>query len=90
MKKILLTQDKVALVDDEDYNKLNEHWWYAKKTEYTWYAVRKKSIYENISGHRMIYMHRLIMNAKKTVEIITMLSMKYPNVNPSKSVTGNT
>ena len=57
MKEIKLTQGKVALVDDEDYESLNKHKWYAKIGKETFYAVR--AIYgtgkqKNISMHRVI------------------------------------
>jgi len=29
MKKIPLTQNKFAIIDDEDYNRINQHKWYA-------------------------------------------------------------
>jgi hypothetical protein len=40
MKEIELTQGKVALVDDEDYEYLSQWNWYASKAKYTFYARR--------------------------------------------------
>ena len=40
MKEIRLTQGKVALVDDEDFEELNQHKWYALKSCNTFYAQR--------------------------------------------------
>lgn len=57
MKKIALTQEKFALVDDEDFEWLNQWKWsydgnngYAKRTKYT----KDRNI--------KIYMHRIILN----------------------------
>ena len=41
MKKILLTQNQVALVDDQDYDWLNQWKWCAIQGRYTFYAMRK-------------------------------------------------
>ena len=59
MKLIPLTQGKMALVDDEDYEKVRSYKWYLLSG----YAVRHVFYYEN--GKRKctpIFMHRLILN----------------------------
>lgn len=56
MKEIQLTQGKVAIVDDEDYEYLNRWKWFAHKRNNAFYATRK---YLN----KQVSMHRQIMNA---------------------------
>jgi len=55
MKEIQLTQGKVALVDDEDFEYLSQWKWYAYKSNSTFYVER-----EYIG--KAIKMHRLLMN----------------------------
>lgn len=58
MKEIKLTQGKVALVDDEDYEELNKYKWYANKIRNTYYAMRHMS-----KNHKkIILMHREVMD----------------------------
>jgi hypothetical protein len=62
MKAIILTQDKIAWVDDEDYGWLSTWTWQAwkgaGKRKPRWYAVR----YELIGGkYKAIWMHRQIL-----------------------------
>ena len=67
MKEILLTQNKVALVDDEDFERLNQFKWCAAWDGYNWYAVRHS---HRIAGNRkLIRMHREIMNAPKHIQV---------------------
>lgn len=54
MKEIPLTQGKVALVDDEDFEYLNQFKWCALRGRNVWYAVRA-------GESSLIYMHRLIL-----------------------------
>jgi len=58
MKKIKLTQNKYALVDDEDYEFLSRWKWCAHKGGRTYYA---KSTQYSDGKKRTLYMHRLIM-----------------------------
>ena len=60
MKEIPLTQGKVALVDDEDYNELSKFKWHAHLCSGHWYAVRRARESHNL---KTILMHRSIMNA---------------------------
>jgi len=65
VKKILLTQGQHALVDDEDFDFLNQFGWYAcyNKSISNFYAQRSHYL-RDIRGKRklkMIMMHRLIM-----------------------------
>lgn len=60
MKLILLTQGKVAIVDDEDYDKISKHKWYAGKMGNTYYAVRKSP--RKHGKQRTLYMHNEILD----------------------------
>ncbi len=64
MKTIPLTQDKVAIVDDEDYTKLAIHNWCFSKG----YALRNGP---RINGHRTepILMHREILSVPPGFEV---------------------
>lgn len=53
MKEIQLTQNQVALVDDEDYEYLNQWKWCATKRKHTFYAITC------ING-KNILMHQLL------------------------------
>ena len=55
MKEIPLTQGKIALVDDIDYEFLNQWKWLAHVFNGTIYARR------NIGQKRRIYMHKYIL-----------------------------
>lgn len=66
VKEILLTQGQIALVDDEDYERLNQYKWCARKSGNTYYALR------NIGGRLnrgRQHMHRVVMNAPKGLEV---------------------
>ena len=64
MKEIPLTQGKVALVDDEDYEYLNQWNWCAAKSGRNYYAIR------SINGSSIqIRMHRVIMNTPDKLEV---------------------
>jgi len=54
MKKIKLTQEKFALVDNEDFEYLNQWKWYAYRNKNTYYAAR--------TYKKWIGMHRVIMH----------------------------
>jgi len=68
MKAIKLTRGQCALVDDSDYEYLNQFKWCAGKAynRDTYYAIRSKSI----NGKQThIRMHRLIMNAPNGMDV---------------------
>ncbi len=59
MKEIFLTQEQIALVDDEDFEYLNQWKWYATKNCNTFYAVRAGGI---VNGSMtIIRMHTVIL-----------------------------
>ncbi len=62
MKRIPLTQGKFAIVDDEDFEWLNQWEWCAIRDHRTFYAMRT----DRTSGRKVnIRMHRLILNVPK-------------------------
>jgi hypothetical protein len=62
MKEIKLSQGMVALVDDEDYDYLNQWKWCVTIGAGTYYAVRK-------INNRLLRMHRLILNAPNNFQV---------------------
>lgn len=63
-REIPLSQGKVALVDDGDYDWLSQWKWYYHRHRYTGYAERKASEQERKEGERgIILMHRAILKA---------------------------
>ena len=63
MRRIELTQNKFALVDNEDYERLNGIKWYYSNG----YAVH--SLYKNGKFSGRLWMHRLIMNTPTGMEV---------------------
>ena len=62
MREIKLTNGKVALVDAQDYERLNQWKWYARREGSTYYAFRNARVDE---PGNTIRMHRVITNAAK-------------------------
>lgn len=58
MKKIKLTKGMVALVDDEDFERINSFKWCVGKTSFHHYAMRR-------DGKKTLFMHRFIVDAPK-------------------------
>ena len=59
MKEIELTQGKVALLDDEDFEEIAAFKWYAERQHHTFYAQRAV---RRLDGGRTIeYLHRVIL-----------------------------
>lgn len=54
MKEILLTQNKVALVDDEDYEYLNQWHWHLTGISYAARGTFKKGIAKTVRMHNAI------------------------------------
>lgn len=66
MKLIKLTQGKVALVDDEDYDYLMQFRWCAAKNYNTYYALRSvKKNYKN----KTFSMHQYIMDTPSGMQV---------------------
>lgn len=67
-KEIALTQGKVAIVDDDDYDRLAEYKWYAHKnrTCNLYYAMRQVGTAPN---QKCIRMHRVVANAPDGVMV---------------------
>ena len=62
MKQIALSQGKFALVDDEWFDVLNEHKWYAHKDCNTFYAWRNAP--DGFYRQKTVIMHNVIMQEK--------------------------
>ena len=67
MKEIQLTQGKVALVDDEDYEWLNQWKWTYNQAGKTMRAVRHTHNGHHYKG--CVFMHRLILDAPAELDV---------------------
>lgn len=65
-KEIPLTQGKVAIVDDDDFELIKKYKWCAVKSCNTYYAMRIDCTNKK---RRFISMHRLIMDANSGVYV---------------------
>lgn len=61
MKEIPLTQGKVALVDNEDYERVSKFKWRARRDKKTWYA-------ETGLSEESIFMHNFILGNEPGIE----------------------
>lgn len=67
MKRIPLTQGKFALVDDNDFDELNQVKWYANKIGNTYYALRYVSF---VNGkQRLDFMHQALIGKREGLQI---------------------
>lgn len=66
MKTIKLSQGKFALVDDDDYEYINQWKWCVKQCKQNYYAGRR--IIFN-GKYKFLYMHRFINNTENNLQV---------------------
>lgn len=64
MKEIKLSQGKTALVDDADFDWLNQWKWFAAKSKKTFYARRAKD------KNQLVHMHREILGISSETDLM--------------------
>lgn len=89
MKKIELTQGKVALVDDEDFERLSQWKWYAAKDGHTWYAQR--GLKTEDGKWTTTQMHRIIIPGHPKVDHKDLdgLNNQKTNLRPATTLQNN-
>jgi hypothetical protein len=60
---ISLSRFKFAIVDTDDYQRLNSFKWHTKRGENTWYAIRWAKVGDE--KHKVVWMHQMIIKTKK-------------------------
>lgn len=70
VKKIPLTQGQVALVDEEDFERLNQWKWFAHRRGQSrrFYAARNSPTDES-GRRRMVHMHREVIGAPDGIDV---------------------
>lgn len=63
IRVIPLTRFKFAIVDPDDFERLNKFAWSAYRAEHTWYATRHRVLKHDGSNRGAVWMHREIVNA---------------------------
>ena len=66
MAEIILTQGKKAIIDDEDYVRVNRHNWCAVKKKRNFYAATQLQDKRGI--YTFTYMHNFIVNSRKRID----------------------
>lgn len=66
MREIVLTKGKVAIVDDSDYEWLNQWKWYAQACGNRYYAARRNG---RKNGHKLLLMHRVVLDAPPSKDV---------------------
>lgn len=69
MKTIQLTQGMIAIVDDEDYDRLSQHKWQAGRNGRSWTARKLQGRREGEGNRQAIWMSRDIMKAPKGLQV---------------------
>jgi len=68
IRLIPLTKFKFAIVDAENFDRLNSFTWYARRGTNTWYATRCKRTGEK-TGNTFVWMHNMIVPPPKGLMI---------------------
>ncbi len=61
MKKIKLTQNQYALIDNEDFELISKYKWHFRKDRRQGYAIAQDIFYKDKKKRKRIRMHNLIM-----------------------------
>lgn len=67
MKEIKLTKGMVALVDDEDFERVSEFKWFPKTSKRSYYAMANYRLGKN--KRTTLHLHRFIMNNPKGLQV---------------------
>lgn len=69
MKKIPLSQNQIAIVDDDDYEKINKYKWTADLDKRCNKFRARRNIYKKGKNIKSILMHRFIMNCPENMTV---------------------